>query len=188
MAKASELKSGMVVEYKGAPYIVRQVQAHNPTARGAATLYKARLNHAVSGQKLDASFKGDDQLVDVDFQRRAVQFLYRDAEGCTFMDKEDYTQHVLSEEQLANVTPYLSEDLDGMYAVIIEEVCVAVSLPAAVELSITETAPAMKSASATSRTKPAKLSTGLEIQVPEYLGEGEVIRVSTEDGSFLGRA
>lgn len=188
MPKASELKSGMVVLYKDAPYIVRKVQAHNPTARGAATLYKARLNHAVSGQKMDAAFKGDDLLPDVDYQRRAVQFLFRDGDGCTFMDKEDYTQHVLSDEQLENVLPYLSEDLDGMFAVIIEDVCASIMLPAAVDLPIAETAPAMKSASATSRTKPAVLSTGLEIQVPEYLGEGETVRVSTEDGSFLGRA
>lgn len=188
MPKASELKSGMVVQYKNAPYIVRKVQAHNPTARGAATLYKARLNHAVNGQKQDASFKGDDLLPDVDYQRRAVQFLFRDGDGCTFMDKEDYAQYVLSDEQLESVLPYLTEDLEGMFAVIIEDVCVSIMLPAAVDLPIVETAPAMKSASATSRTKPAQLSTGLEIQVPEYLDEGEVVRVSTEDGSFLGRA
>ncbi len=188
MPKASELKSGMVVQYRDAPYIVRKVQAHNPTARGAATLYKARLNHAITGQKQDASFKGDDMLPDVDYQRRSVQFLYRDGDGCTFMDREDYAQHTLSDDQLDGVLPYLTEDLEGMFAVIIEDVCASIMLPAAVELTITETAPAMKSASATSRTKPAILSTGLEVQVPEYLAEGEVIRVSTEDGSFLGRA
>ena len=150
MPKASDLKSGMVVQYKDAPYIVRKVQAHNPTARGAATLYKARLNHAVTGQKLDASFKGDDLLPDVDYARRNVQFLYRDADGLTFMDKEDYSQHTLSEEQLEGVTPYLTEDLEGLQAILIEEACVSITLPAAVELTITETAPAMKSASATS--------------------------------------
>lgn len=188
MPKASELKSGMVVRYKDAPYIVRQVQAHNPTARGASTLYKARLNHALTGQKADASFKGDDLLPEVDYQRRQVQFLYRDGDGCTFMDKEDFSQHTLSDDQLGTVLPYLSEDLEGMYAVIIEDICAAILLPAAVELDIVETAPAMKAASATSRTKAAKASTGLEVQVPEYLEEGERIRVSTEDGSFLGRA
>lgn len=188
MPKASELKSGMVVQFKDAPYIVRKVQAHNPTARGASTLYKARLNHAVSGQKQDVSFKGDDLLPDVDYQRRAVQFLFRDGDGSTFMDKGDYTQYTLSDEQLESALPYLTEDLDGLSAVLIADVCVSILLPAAVELTITSTAPAMKSASATSRTKAAVLSTGLEVQVPEYLGEGEVIRIATEDGSFLGRA
>lgn len=188
MPKASELKSGMVVQYKDVPYVVRKVQAHNPTARGASTLYKARLNHAVTGQKMDATFKGDDLLPDIDYQRRAVQFLYRDGDGCTFMDREDFSQYTLSESQLETVLPYLTEELEGMFAVIIEEACVSIMLPAAVDLEITETAPAMKSASATSRTKSATLSTGLDVQVPEYLAEGEVVRVSTEDGSFLSRA
>ena len=147
MPKASELKSGMVVQYKDAPYLVRKVQAHNPTARGAATLYKARLNHAVTGQKMDASFKGDDLLPDVDYQRRAVQFLYRDGDGCTFMDREDYAQYTLSEDQLETVLPYLTEDLEGMFAVIIEAACVSIILPASVDLPIVETPPAMKSAS-----------------------------------------
>lgn len=188
MPKASELRSGMVVAIDGAPYIVRQVQAHNPTARGATTLYKARLHHARSGQKLDQSFKGDDFLAEVDFRRRAVQYLYADTDGYTFMDVEDYAQHTLPEEQLGDVLPFLTENATGFTALLIEDACVGIEAPGTVELEIIETAPAMKGASQSARSKPATLSTGLEIQVPEYLAPGELIRVNTQTREFVSRA
>lgn len=188
MPKAADLKSGMVVEIDGKPYIVRQVQAHNPTARGASTLYKVRLNHAQTGQKLDQTFKGDELLADVDFRRRAVQYLYQDTDGYTFMDVEDYSQHTLPAEQLENCTPFLIDNAEGYTALILEDVCVGIDPPGTVELNITETTPALKGASATARNKPAKLQTGLEIQVPEYLAEGELIKVNTATREFISRA
>ncbi len=188
MPKASELRSGMVVEVDGKPYIVRQVQAHNPTARGATTLYKARMTHAQSGQKLEQSFKGDDLLPDVDFRRRGVQFLYSDADGYTFMDGEDYSQHTLAADALDNVLPFLTENAAGFTALIIDDVCVGIEPPGTVELEITETAPALKGASQSARSKPATLSTGLEIQVPEYLAEGEKIKVNTQTREYVSRA
>jgi len=187
MPRAAELKSGMIVNFKDQPWIVRQVQAHNPSARGASTLYKARLNHARTGQKLDESFKGDDMLPEVDYQRRAVQFLYQDGEGYTFMDLEDYSQHLLTAEQLGDQIGYLIDGLAGITALIIEDVCVTVQLPATVELEIVETAPAMKGASQSARNKPATLNTGLEIQVPEYIETGTKIKVNTETREFGGR-
>ncbi len=188
MPKAAELKSGMVVAIDAKPYIVRHVQAHNPTARGASTLYKVRLNHAQTGQKLDQSFKGDELLSEVDFQRRAVQFLYQDADGYTFMDEADYTQHTLSAEQLENVTPFLLDNASGYSALIVEDRCVAIEPPGTVNLKVVETAPALKGASQSARSKPAVLESGLEIQVPEYLAEGEVVKVNTATREFISRA
>lgn len=188
MPKAAELKSGMVVEIDGKPYIVRQVQAHNPTARGASTLYKVRLNHAQSGQKLDQSFKGDDMLAEVDFRRRQVQYLYKDADGYTFMDSEDYSQYTLNPEQLENVTPFLVDNAEGYTALIVEDVCVGIDPPGTVELSVAQTAPAIKGASQSARSKTAVLESGLEIQVPEYLAEGETVKVNTLTREFISRA
>ena len=187
MPRAAELKSGMLVTFKDQPWIVRQVQAHNPSARGASTLYKVRFNHASTGQKHDESFKGDDLLPEVDYQRRAVQFLYQDAEGYTFMDLEDYSQHLLTNDQLGDQAAFLSDGLAGITALIIEDVCVTVQLPTTVDLTITETAPAMKGASQSARNKPATLNTGLEIQVPEYVEVGTLIKVNTETKEFGGR-
>ncbi len=188
MPKAAELKSGMVVDLDGQPYIVRQVQAHNPTARGASTLYKTRLNHARSGQKLDMSFKGDELLAEMDFQRRAVQFLYQDGEEFTFMDTSDYEQHTLQAGQLDNVRPFLIDNALGYTALIVEDQCVAIEPPGTVELQIIETAPAMKGSSQSARSKTAKLESGLEIQVPEYLAEGERIKLNTATREFVSRA
>lgn len=188
MPKASELKSGMVVDVDGQPYVVRQVHAQNPSARGAATLYKTRLNHAGTGQKLDRSFKGDEFLADVDFQRRSVQYLYSDGESYTFMDVADYNQHSLGADQLEEVIPFLTDGAGGFMALLVEGVCVAVEPPPSVEMEIIETAPAMKGASQSARTKTAKLASGLEIQVPEYLAEGERVKINTGTREFMSRA
>lgn len=188
MPKASNLKSGMIVRVREQPHIVKKVQANNPSARGAATLYKVRFNHVSTGQKLDESFKGDDFLPEIDFQRRPVQFSYQDGDAYVFMDNEDYSQYQLDGDKLEEVTPFLSDGLTGITALLVEDACVAVQLPTVVEMPIVETPPAMKAASASSRNKPAKLPTGLEIQVPEYLSEGEMIKINTETGEFVSRA
>ena len=188
MPKAADLKSGMIVQVREQPHVVKQVQANNPSARGAATLYKVRFNHVSTGQKLDESFKGDDFLPEVDFQRRKVQFSYRDGDVWYFMDSEDYSQYQLDGDKLDDITLYLSDGLEGLTALLVEGECVAVQLPTVVEMPIVETPPAMKGASASARNKPAKLPTGLEVLVPEYLSEGEVIRINTETGTFISRA
>ena len=188
MPKASELKSGMIVEINSAPYIVQSVQANSPSARGAATLYKVRFAHAQTGQKLDQSLKGDDQLPDVDFARRTVSYLYRDGDALTFMDAEDYSQYMVDADKLDNVLPFLVDNMEGLTALIVEDQCVGIQAPGSVELTVTETAPAMKGASQSARTKPAVLETGLEIQVPEYLAEGERVKVNTATREFMSRA
>lgn len=188
MPKASDLKSGMIVQIHDQPYIVKQVQANNPSARGAATLYKIRFNHASSGQKLDESLKGEDFFPEVDFQRRRVQYSYKDGDAYIFMDNEDYSQYPIDGDKLEEIVPFLSEGLNGITALLIEGVCVGVQLPTVVELPIVETPPALKAASASARNKTAKLPTGLEIQVPEYLTQGEIIKINTETREFVSRA
>ena len=188
MPKASDLKSGMIVQIRDQPHVVKQVQANSPSARGAVTVYKVRFNHVSTGQKLDESLKGDDFLPDVDFQKRQVQFSYVDGDAYIFMDNEDYSQYQLDADKLTEVIPFLSDGLSGITALLVEGECVAVQLPTVVEMPIVETPPAMKAASASSRNKPAKMPTGLEIQVPEYLSEGEVIKINTETKEFVSRA
>ncbi|MBD3612434.1 MAG: elongation factor P-like protein YeiP [Hydrogenovibrio crunogenus] len=188
MPKANELKKGMVVEINDAPYVVKTVDCKSPSSRGAATLYKVRFNNVKTGQKLDESLKGDDFLKELDCQRMPVQFSYMDGENYVFMNLTDYSQYTLSPEDLDGQTGYLSESLEGMDAIVLDEQVISIELPIAIALEITETAPGMKSASATSRTKPAILSTGLEIQVPEYIEQGEVVKVNSETGKYMSRA
>ncbi len=186
--KANEIKKGAVIEVEGQKVVIKQMTVQSPSSRSGSTLYKVKGQNVITRQKFERSFKGDENVGEVDFVRRPVQLLYRDAEGCTFMDSESFEQFVVSEESLDEELPYISEGLEGMTALIADGVLLGVDLPATVNLEITECSPGIKGASAAARTKPATLSTGLVVQVPEYLSPGEVIKVNTETGEYMSRA
>jgi elongation factor P len=186
--KANEIKKGAVIEVDGQKVVIKQVTVQSPSSRSGSTLYKVKGQNVVSRQKFERSFKGDESVGEVDFVRRPVQLLFRDADGCTFMDSETYDQFVIAEAMIEEELPYISEGLEGMTALIADGELLGVDLPATVNLEISECSPGIKGASAAARTKPATLSTGLVVQVPEYLAEGEVIKVNTETGEYMSRA
>lgn len=186
--KASELKKGVVIQAEGRNVIVKEVQVQTASSRSGNTLYKVRGRDIVSKQKFEKSFKGDETVQTVEFERRPVQFIYKDTDGCTFMDKETYEQYSLDNDALEEESLYLSDGLEGIYAMVADGQVLGIELPATVVLEITDCAPAMKAASASARSKPATLSTGLVIQVPEYLTPGERIKVNTLTGEFVSRA
>lgn len=188
MAKASDLKKGSVVEINGAPHIVKQVEVRSPSSRGATTLYKVRFNNLKTGQKLDETLKGDDFFKEADLLRVKVQFSYIDGDNYVFMNMDDFSQYSLSRLDLEGKIEFLTEGLEGIVALLIDDTLLGVELPSSVVLEIIETAPGIKSASVTSRTKTAKLSAGAEIQVPEYLETGDLIKVNTETGKYMSRA
>jgi elongation factor P len=107
---------------------------------------------------------------------------------CVPARKGDYSQYTLDADVLEEQMGYITEDLEGMIALLVDGEIVGIEIPQNVTLEIVETAPGIKGASATARTKPATLSTGIEIQVPEYLETGERIKVSTTNAKFLSRA
>jgi elongation factor P len=187
MKSASQVKRGDVIEVNGQPHIVKHVDVKTPSARGGVTLYKIRANNAVTSQKTDLSCRGDESFVDLDLIKRPIQYLYRDTSALHFMDLEDYSQFSMTEEQLAEESNYLLEDME-LTALSVDDRVLGVSLPDTVNLQITECDPSIKGASATARTKPATLETGLVVQVPEYLSNGETVKVDTRTGKFLGRA
>ncbi len=188
MAKASELKRGMVVEINGIPHSVKQVDAKSPSSRGASTLYKIRFTNLKTGQKLDESLKGDDYFKDADLVKVKVQFSYLDGDNFIFMNMEDYTQYSLSREGLEDQVEFLTEGLEGIVALLVDDVILGIELPSSVVLAIVETAPSIKGATASGRTKTARVTTGLEVQVPEYLETDDLIKISTETGKFMARA
>jgi elongation factor P len=185
---AKEIKPGAVVNYNDAPHMIEGVTVQSPSARGSATLYKFRARNLVTKQKTDITLKGTDGLDDADFARREVTFMYADNESAHFLDTGDYNQYALTRSDVANELQYITEGLQGMLAMIYNSECVGIQLPTAVDLKITQCDPAVKGNSATSRTKPATLETGLIVHVPEYLKEGETVRVDTRSGDFLSRA
>ncbi len=186
--KANELKKGTVFQVEGQNILVKSVHVQSPSSRSGNTLYKVKGQNIATRQKYERSFKGDEVVGEVDFARRPVQWLYRDADGCTFMDSESYEQYIVPEELLTEELPYITEGLEGLYALMADDVLVGIELPPTVVMAITECSPGIKGASASARTKPATLSTGLVVQVPEYLAPGDVVKINTETGEYMSRA
>jgi len=185
---AKEVKNGTVIEVYGAPHMVESVVKQAPSARGASTIYKIRARNLLTGGKADQSCRGDDVFPQPHVEFRAVQYLYRNGGMCCFIDIESYEQLELAATKLEEQLPYMIEDMEGLSATILEGHLVAIQLPDTVEMQVSECAPAVKGASATARTKPATMPSGLVVQVPEYLAQDEVIRIDTRTGKFLSRA
>lgn len=188
MLKAGDLKKGMVVAIDGQLYQARDIEVKSPSARGAATLYKVRFYNVKNGAKLEQTFKGDDSLDEVILERRPAQFSYVDGDMVNFMDSENFEIYTLDMDTLSEQMKFISEGLDGLMALLVEGAVIGFELPASVDLEITDTSPSMRGASVTGRTKTAVLSTGLEVQVPEYLETGERIKVNTSTGKYMSRA
>ena len=186
--KASDIKRGFVVEHDGKVYQVRDVERSAPTARGGNVTLRFTLYSVPGANKLDLSLRADDELKDVDLARRQATFSYMDGDAFVFMDAEDYTQYSLGPDVVGDAAGYITEGLEGCYVQVIDDQPVGLQLPPSVILTVTDTAPELKGASATKRPKPATLQTGLEIQVPEYIVSGERVLVSTLTGEFNGRA
>lgn len=170
------------------PVIIEAVTVQTPSARGAATLYKFKARNLITKQKVDLTLKGTDNLPEADFRKRLVKMMYKDTDDMHLMDQEDFNQFSIALSDIPEQLPYITEELEGIYALIFQDECVGLQLPTSVELNITQCDPAIRGNSATARTKPAELETGLTVQVPEYIKQGERIKVDTRTGEFLSRA
>jgi elongation factor P len=186
--KAFEIKRGNVVEHNGKVWQVRDVERSAPTARGGNVTFRFTLYSVPGGQKLDLALRAEDDLKETELVRRAVSYSYPDGEAFVFMDVEDYTQYMLGNDVVGDAAGYITDGLEGCYVQLIDGAPVALQLPPTVTLEVVDTAPELKGATATKRPKPAKLNTGIEIQVPEYITVGERVLVSTVTGEFNGRA
>ena len=188
MPKASDIKKNTAVEINGEAYIVRDIERSVPQGRSGGSIYRMRMYNVVTGNKVDESYKDSDMLTLADLTRRSVTFSYADGEEYVFMDSEDYSSYSLNKDSIADELLFISEDIQGLQVVIVNEAPVALELPSTVELEIVETDPSLKGGSATARTKPAKLSSGLTVQVPEHISTGDRIKVNVEERKFTGRA
>lgn len=185
--KASEIKRGYVVEHEGKTYQVREVERSAPQGRGGNVTFRFAMYSVPGGSKLDLSLRAEDELREVDLTRRPSTFSYKDGESFVFMDVEDYTQYVLGPDAIGDNAGYIVDGLEGCMVQLIEGAPVGVQLPQTVTLTVIDTAPEMKGATATKRPKPARLETGIEILVPEYITNGSRVLVNTVTGEFGGR-
>ena len=186
--RASEIKRGNVVEHDGRVWQIRDIERSSPQGRGGNVTYRFIMYSVPGAQKLDLSLRAEDELRETEVTRRAVTFSYKDGDAFVFMDGEDFTQYTLDASAVGDAAGYIADGIEGCYVQLIDDAPVAVQLPPTVALEVVDTAPEMKGATATKRPKPAKLSTGIEILVPEYISTGEKVLVNTTTGEFGGRA
>ena len=186
--KAYDVRKGNVVEHNGTVYQVRDIERSSPQGRGGNVKYRFTMYSVPGGTKYDLSVGADDELKEVELSRRQATFSYRDGDAFVFMDDEDYTPYNLDADVVGEGAGYISDGLAGCYVQIIDDLPVALQLPQSVVLEVVETPPELKGGTATKRPKPARLNTGIEIQVPEYIGNGERVWVNTVTGEFAGRA
>lgn len=185
--RAAEVKKGNVVEHNGTVYQVRDIERSAAQGRSGNVTFRFIMYSVPGGQKFDLSVRADDELKEVELVRREATFSYKDGEAFVFLDAEDYTPYQLDADAIGDNAGYITDGLEGCYVQIIDDAPVAVLLPPSVQLEVVETPPELKGGTATKRPKPARLSTGIEIQVPEYISNGEKIWVSTVTGEFGGR-
>ena len=188
MPKASEIKKGAAVEYNGKTYMVSDIERSVPQGRAGGSIYRMRMYDVVTQNKVDETFKDSDLLNLADLIRKSVMLSYVDGNEYIFMDTGDYTPYSLNKEVIADQALFINETTNGVHVIMVDDSPVALDLPSNVDLEVIETDPSIKGGSATSRTKPALLSTGLTVQVPEYISVGDKIKVSVEDRKFLSRA
>ena len=150
MVPAKDFKRRMVVEIDGAPHMIEQIQVQTPSARGAATLYKVKARNLKTKLRVEKSYRGTDALNESSFERRPVRFLYREPDAFHFMDAADFNQFTFPTDEIAELAPFMTENMEGIESLLVNDEVIAIELPDTVELPITETAPGVRGNSATS--------------------------------------
>ncbi|HYP53378.1 MAG TPA: elongation factor P [Pyrinomonadaceae bacterium] len=185
---ANELKRRMMIVVEGQPYAVVEVFFASPSARGASTMVRTRLRHLLTGAVQEKSFRTGEKFAEPDVALADASFLYADADGFHFMDETTYEQFALADEQVGDERGYLKEG-QTLQILRYNGEPVSMQLPQFVELSVASTEPGVRGDTAGGRDlKPATLETGLEVRVPLFIKEGEVVRVNTQTGEVAGRA
>lgn len=186
MVSTSDLKKGTRFEYSQSPFVVTEVAFQTPSARGANTLVKVKARDLITGQLRSFTFRAGENLPDPDIEFRKAQFLYSHAGIHYFMDVQNYDQYEVSEQALGRCALYLVEQTQ-VRVMFYKGRAVSIELPKTVDLRIVQCEPGIKGDTVSNVTKTAKLETGLELQVPLFVEQGEIIRVDTREGRYLER-
>jgi len=179
----AEFKKGLKIQFDGAPYTIVDFQHVKPGKGGA--FVRTKLKHMRLGRVIDNTFRAGEKVELVDFEEKRMQFLYRD-DRYHFMDLDTYDQISLSAEEVGEARDFLKENTE-VEILFIEDSPVTVELPNFIEIRIAKTDPGIRGDTASGGSKPATLETGAVIQVPLFLNEGDVVKVDTRSGDYLGR-
>ena len=185
MATTNDLKNGMTLNLDGQLWTVVDFQHVKPGKGGA--FVRTRLKNVLSGKVVDRTFNAGVKVETASVDKREMQYLYREGEDFVFMDTQDYDQPRIPAATVGDAANYLLEEQMAVVA-FNNGVPLYVELPAAVELTITQTDPGVQGDRSTGGTKPATLETGAQVQVPLFITTGEKVKVDTRTGDYLGRA
>lgn len=185
MPSANDIRKGQVIKFNGEPHLVMDTQHRTPGNLRAFVQVKMR--NLRYGKALDQRFASTDTIEVLPTEKKSLEFSYADRESFSFMDPETFETIELSATLIGDAKNYLTANgkVDVLF---VDEKPLTVELPSAVELKVTESSEGIKGDTASNVQKPATLETGLVVQVPLFIKEGEIIRISTADGTYMGRA
>jgi len=179
----AEFRKGLRIVFDGAPYTIVDFQHVKPGKGGA--FVRTKLKHMRQGRVIDNTFRSGEKVELVDFEEKHMQFLYRD-DRFHFMDMETYDQVSLSAGEVGDASLYLKDNTE-VEVLYIDGAPVSIELPNFIELAIAKTDPGVRGDTAQGGTKPATLETNAVVQVPLFLNEGDIVKVDTRTGEYLGR-
>lgn len=185
MYSTAEFKKGLKIELDGVPYTIVDFQHVKPGKGGA--FVRTKLKSLLTGRVLDQTFRSGEKVKKPDLMEREMQYLYGEGDRFCMMDNENYEQVMLTAEQVGEARLYLTENLD-VKVLFFNQAPVGVEVPLAVELVVAQTEPGVKGDTASGGTKPATLESGVSVQVPLFINEGDRIRVDTRTGNYIERA
>ncbi len=182
---ANDMRPGMVIRHNGELFTIHKAEHRTPGNLRA--FVQARMRNLRTGALIDHRFRSEDTVERANLDEVEMQYLYSDGDSFFFMNTQNYEQIGLHKSVIEDRASYLVPDV-VIKVQLFEGRPVGIELPATVDLKVVETEPGKKGASATNVTKAAKLETGLMVQVPPFITEGEVITIDTSEGKYLERA
>jgi elongation factor P len=184
MYESGDLKKGLKIEIDGQPHVIVHFEFTKP-GKGQA-LYKCKLKNMITGSQFDRTYRSDEKFKEANLEESEVEYLYFDGENYCFMNTSTYDQEFMTSDQVGDAKSFLKENT-VCKALFFDRRPISLTLPNFVELKIEKADPWAKGDTASGSTKPATLETGLVIQVPPFVDEGEVIRIDTRTGQYVER-
>ena len=185
MIGITDLKTGVVIDLEGDPFVVLSYQ-HSKQGRGGAVM-RTKLRNLKTNAVIDLTFKGGDKLEEASLDRRPCSFLYKEGEAFAFMDSKSFEQFNLNAEEVGEKASYLKEGSDVQIS-FYDDKPVSIDLPIKMEFEVTYTEPGIKGDTAQGGSKPATIETGAQITVPLFVKTGDMIRINTVEGTYVERA
>lgn len=185
MFSTADFRKGLRIEWESKPYLIVDFQHVKPGKGGA--FVRTKLKNLINGRVVDQTFRSGEKVGRPDLEEKEMQYLYREGDRLVFMDNATYDQVELTQEQVGDQAQFLQENIN-IKVLYYNREPIGIELPTFVELIVADTEPGIKGDTASGGSKPATLETGVVIQVPLFISEGDKLRIDTRTGEYIERA